>query len=79
MTSKRQKYHFYHFCHGSICLDFFRKLYMYARPIQVQKKFKSLQCFVLVYDRDFTLCYRRCLNGSGLFTLFKQFPETEMT
>ena len=25
------------------------------------------------------LCYRRLLNGSGLFPLFKQLLETEMT
>ena len=29
--------------------------------------------------RGFTLCYRRCLNGSGLFPLFMHFLETKMT
>ena len=27
----------------------------------------------------FTLFYRRCLNGSGLFPLLKHFLETELT
>ena len=62
---------------------------MYVRPIHVQIKnyFKSLQCFFFFFFGggggrviwDFTLCSRRFLNGSGLFTLFKQFLETEMT
>ena len=49
---------------------------MYARPIQVQTKvhFKILHFLVVTYD-VFTLCYRRCPNGSGLFSLLKQFLE----
>ena len=27
----------------------------------------------------FNVVFRRCPNGSGLFSLFKQFLETEMT
>ena len=33
-----------------------------------------------VYDMGlFTLCYIRCQNGSGLFSLFKHFLEAEMS
>ena len=51
---------------------------MYARPIQVQTKvhFKILHFLVVTYDVGFfTLCYRRCPNGGGLFSLLKQFLE----
>ena len=53
MTSRRQKYRFYHFCLGSVCLDIFLKtVFMYARPIPIQTKvhFKSLQFLALTYD-----------------------------
>ena len=46
----------------------FRKtFFMYAMPIQVQTKehLKILQFLVVTYDIVFTLCYRRCPNGSG--------------
>ena len=48
---------------------------MYARPIRVQTKvhFKNLQF------EGFKLCFRRSLNSSVFFPLFKQFLETEMT
>ena len=72
----------YLFCLKSVCLNiFFRKL-MYAMPIQVHTKvhFYILQFLVVTYDMFFLrLCYRRCLNGIGLFSLFKQFLETEIT
>ena len=58
--------------------------FTYARPIKVLTKvhFKILQFLVVMYMHDislFTLCYRRCQNGSGLFSLFKHFLETEMS
>ena len=55
---------------------------MYAMQIQVHTKvhFYILQFLVVTYDMFFLrLCYRRCLNGIGLFSLFKQFLETEIT
>ena len=53
--------------------DFF----MYARPIQVQTKvhFNILLFLVVRCDMFFKLCCRRCQNGTGLFSLFKQFLE----
>ena len=53
MTSRRQKYRFYHFCLVSVCLDIFLKtFFMYARPIPVQTKvrFKNLQFLAVMYD-----------------------------
>ena len=42
MTSRRQKYRFYYFCLGSVCLDnFLKTFFMYARPIPVQTKVHS--------------------------------------
>ena len=55
MTSRHQKYHFYHFCLGSVRLDIFLKtFFMYARPIPVQTKvhFKNLQFFAVTYDME---------------------------
>ena len=54
---------------------------MYARSIQVQAKvhLKILQFLVLMYDKGFTLCFRSCPNGNGLFSPFKQFLESEMS
>ena len=55
---------------------------MYARPIPVQTKvqFKNLQFLAVTYDMGgFKVCFRRCLNGSVFFPLFKQFLESEMT
>ena len=56
---------------------FLKTFFMYARPIPVQTKvhFKNLQFLAW----GFKLCFRRCLNGSGFFPLFKQFLETEKT
>ena len=53
MTSRRQKYRFYHFCLGSVCLDnFLKTFFMYARPIPIQTKvhFKNLQFLAVTYD-----------------------------
>ena len=59
MTSRRQKYCFYHFCLGSVCLDIFLKtFFMYARPIPVQTKvhFKNLQFLAVTYDMEVLIC-----------------------
>ena len=59
MTSRRQKYRFYHFCLGSVRLDIFlRTFFMYARPIPVQIKvhFKNLQFFAVTYDMEVLIC-----------------------
>ena len=59
MTSRRQKYRFYHFCHVSVCLDIFLKtFFMYARPIPVQTKvhFKNLQFLAVTYDMGGLSC-----------------------
>ena len=59
MTSLRQKYRLYHYCLGSVCLDIFLKtLFMYARPIPVQKNvhFKNLQILAVTYDTGVIIC-----------------------
>ena len=59
MTSRRQKYRFYHFCLGSVCLDFYLKtFFMYSRPIPVQTKvhFKNLQFLAVTYDMEVLIC-----------------------
>ena len=59
MTSRRQKYSFYHFCLVSVCLDIFLKtVFMYARPIPVQTKvhFKNLQFLAVTYDMGVLSC-----------------------
>ena len=59
MTSRRQKYRFYHFCLGSVCLDiFFENFFMYARPIPVQTElhFKNLQFLAVTYDIEVLIC-----------------------
>ena len=59
MTSQRQKYRFYHFYLGSVCLDIFMKtFFMYARPIQVQTKvhFNKLQFRIATYDMGVLSC-----------------------
>ena len=59
MTSQRQKYRCYHFCHGSVCQDIFLKtFFMYARPLPVQTKvhFKNLQFLAVTYDMGFLSC-----------------------
>ena len=52
MTSRRQKYRFYHFCLVSVCLDIFENFFMHARPIPGQTKvhFKNLQFLAVTYD-----------------------------
>ena len=52
MTSRRQKYRFYHFCLKSVCLDFFENFVHVARPISPQTKehFKKLQILAVAYD-----------------------------
>ena len=53
MTSRRQKYRFYHFCLQSVCLDIFLKTFlMFARPIPIQTKvlFNKLQFLAVMYD-----------------------------
>ena len=59
MTSRRQKYRFYHFCLGSVCLDIFLKtFFMYARPIPIQTEvhFKNLQFLAVTYDMGVLNC-----------------------
>ena len=53
MTSRRQKYRFYHFCLGNEGLDIFLKTFlMYARSIPIQTKvhFENLQFLAVTYD-----------------------------
>ena len=55
MMSQRQKYCFYYFCLGSVCLDILLKTsFMYARPIPVQTKvhFKNLKFLAVTYDME---------------------------
>ena len=55
MTSQRQKYHFYHFCLGSVCLDIFLKtFFMYARQLSA---FQILQFLAVAYDMGFKVVY----------------------
>ena len=59
MTSRRQKYRFYYFCLGSVCLDKILKTFvMYTRPIPVQTKvhFKNLQFLAVTYDMEVLIC-----------------------
>ena len=59
MTSRRQKYRFYHFCLVSVCLGSFLKTFsMYAWPISVQTKvhFKNLLFFAVTYDMGIISC-----------------------
>ena len=59
MTSRRQKYRFYHFCLGSVCLDIFlTTVFMYARPIPIKTKvhFKKLQFLAVTYDMGVLNC-----------------------
>ena len=53
-----------------------KTFFMYARPLPVQTKvhFKYLQFLVVAYDMVFLkMCFRRCLNSSVFFPLYKQF------
>ena len=81
MTPQRQKIPFLSFLSRE-CMSkyFFRK---YFSCMQGQYKYRQkciyLQFLVVTYGKGFELCYRRCLNGSGLFPLFKQFLDTKMT
>ena len=55
MTSRRQKYRFYYFCLGSVCLDIFLKtFFMYARPIPVQTKvhFENVKFLAVTYNME---------------------------
>ena len=55
MTSQRQKYRFYYFCLGTVCLDIFLKtFFMYARPIPVQTKvhFKNVKFLAVTYNME---------------------------
>ena len=59
MTSQRQKYCFYHFCFGSVCLDILENLFMYARQLPVQTKAyfkKKLQFLTVAYDMGVLGC-----------------------
>ena len=58
MTSRRQKYCFYHFCLVSACLDSLESFFMYARPIQVQTNvhFENLQFLAVTYDMGAVSC-----------------------
>ena len=59
MTSRRQKYRFYYFCLGSVCLDIFSKtLFIHARPVPVQTKvhFINLQFLAVTYDMEVLIC-----------------------
>ena len=58
MTSRRQKYRFYHFCLVSVCLDIFLKIFMHTRPIPGQTKvhFKNLQFLAVPYDMGVLSC-----------------------
>ena len=58
MTSQRQKYVFFHFCLGRVCLDLFWIFFMYARPLTVQTKahFQNLQFLAVAYDMGFLIC-----------------------
>ena len=59
MKSRRQKYRFYYFCLGSVCLDIFLiTFFMYARPILVQTKvhFKNLQFLAVTYNMEVLIC-----------------------
>ena len=72
MTSRRQKYRFYHFCLGSVCLDFFfETLFMNARPIPVQTKvhFKNLQFLAVTYDMEVLICDSDVISTRVLFFL----------
>ena len=55
MTSRRRKYRFYYFCHGSVCLDIFLNFFfMYARsiPVQTEVHFKNLKFLAVTYDME---------------------------
>ena len=59
MTSRRQKYRFYHFCLVSVCLDiFFENFFMHTRQIPRQTKvhFKNLQFLAVTYDMGVLSC-----------------------
>ena len=58
MTSRRQKYRFYHFCLVSVCLDIFFNFFMHARPIPGQTKvhFKKMQFLAVTYDMGVLSC-----------------------
>ena len=79
MTPQRQKYRFYHFCLGSVCLDIFVNFFiMYASPLPVQCILIICNFLLWCMICFLTMCFCCCLNGSVVFPLFKQFPETEM-
>ena len=59
MTSQRQKYRFYHFYLGSVCLDiFFSNFFLYAMPISIQIKvyFIFLQFLAVTYAMGVLSC-----------------------
>ena len=58
IQNMKSQYRFYHFCLGSVCLDIFKTLFMYARPIPVQTKvhFKTLQFLAVTYDMGVLFC-----------------------
>ena len=83
MASQRQKYQVTHFLLGVYVSIFSRKHFHVCKAnIRTEKvHFKNLQFLVVKYDMRYLRCTidRRCLNGSGLFPLFKQVLESEMT
>ena len=53
MTSRRQKYRFYHLYLGSVCVDIFLKLFSCIqgqKSVQTKVHFKNLQFHVVTYD-----------------------------
>ena len=82
MTSRRQKYRFYHFCLVSECLDIILKtFFMCARPKPEQTKehFKNLHFLAVTYDMGVLSCAFDVVKTVVCFCFFKQFLETEMT
>ena len=77
MTSRRQKYLFYHFCLGSVCLYiFFENFFMYARLMPIQRKvhFKNLQFLAVTYDMEVLICaFGFYLKGSVFFLCLSNF------
>ena len=74
MASRRQKYRFYRFCHGNVCLDIFLKTFiMYTRSIPVQTKvhFKNYHFLAATYDIRVLSCAFDVVLTAAFFPMFK--------
>ena len=75
MTTQRQKDRFVTF----VSRVYVKIISVYKSKTSTDKSaFYFFQCLGVMYDRLFSLCYLRCLNGSSLIYVFKYFHKTKI-